>query len=225
MATNTKSTTAPSSTTPRRLLNPQIVQNFHLVWLDASVDEVNDGDCGNSIAKLRQVVNTFIDVDECIDFITDIKEKVFMIISAEFSQTIISIIQDIPQVSGIYIFRENNAQYKKWTKEWSKVSGVYTDITSICEALKQDTQDCDHNSASISCVKKTDGAANQNLDTLDTSFMYTQILKEILLTIDFEQVHFNEFITYCREQFVSSTTELRNVDKIEKEYHCHQPIW
>ena len=55
--------------------------------------------------------------------------------------------------------------------------------------------------------------------------MYTQILKEILLTIDFEQEHINEFLTYCREQFAGNTIELKNVDKIEKEYHHHQPIW
>jgi hypothetical protein len=55
--------------------------------------------------------------------------------------------------------------------------------------------------------------------------MYTQILKEILLTIDFDQEHINEFLTYCCEQFVNSTTELKNVDKIAKEYSHYQPIW
>jgi tetratricopeptide (TPR) repeat protein len=55
--------------------------------------------------------------------------------------------------------------------------------------------------------------------------MYTQILKEILLTIDFEQSHINDFLTYCREQLVGNTIELRNVDKLQKEYRNHQPIW
>jgi tetratricopeptide (TPR) repeat protein len=105
------------------------------------------------------------------------------------------------------------------------VKGVYTDITPICEALKKAAQDCDHNSVSISFVKTTDGISNRNLDQLDQSFMYTQILKEILLTIDFEQEHINEFLTYCREEFLGNITELKNVDKIEREYHCHQPIW
>jgi tetratricopeptide (TPR) repeat protein len=204
-----------------------MVQNFHLVWLDGSIDKTND-DCRNSIMKLRQVVNTvnmFVDADECIDFITDIKEKVFMVISGEFSLSIISIIQAIPQVNCVYIFSENNVPYEKSAKEWPKVSGVYTNITQICETLTEDTRHCDRNSISISFVKKTDGTANQNLDTLDSSFMYTQILKEILLTIDFEQVHFNEFITYCRRQFFDSTTEMKNIDMIEKDYHRYQPIW
>ena len=225
MATNTKSTMASMSTKPQRLANARMVQNFHLVWLDGSIDENND-DCRNSITKLRQVVNTvntFIDADECIDFITDIKETAFMVISGELSQRIIPIVQDIPQVSCIYIFCENNLHYETWAKKWIKVKGVFTDIISICEALKQVVQVCDHNSISISFVKTSEGSSNQNLDQLDPSFMYTQILKEILFTIDFEQVHFNEFITYCREQFVGNNAELKNVDMIEKEYR-HQPI-
>jgi len=35
-----------------------MIQNFHLVWLDGNIDEVNSEDCRNSISKLRQVVNT-----------------------------------------------------------------------------------------------------------------------------------------------------------------------
>jgi hypothetical protein len=148
-----------------------------------------------------------------------------MIISGRFRQTIISIVQHIPQVSCIYIFDENNLQHEKWVKECSKVAGVYTDITHICEALKQATQECDYNSVSVSFVKKADRTANLNLDTLDSSFMYTQILKEILLTIDFEPQHINEFLMYCRERFTGNTVELKNVDKIEKEYLHHEPIW
>jgi tetratricopeptide (TPR) repeat protein len=148
-----------------------------------------------------------------------------MISSGAFGQTTVPLVHDKPQVNTIYIFCSNKTRHEKWAKEWPKIQGVYTDITHICEALKHAAQDCDQNSVSISFVKSTDGASNQNLDQLDQSFMYTQILKEILLSIDFEQVHINEFLTYCREQFVDNNAELKNVDKIEKEYRRHQPIW
>jgi len=206
-----------------------MIQNFHLVWLDGNIDEDNNDDCRNTITKLREVintVNTFIDVDECIDFINDIKEeKTFMITSGAFGQTTVPVVHDKPQVSTIYIFCENKAHHEKWAKEWAKVAGVYTNISPICEALKQAAQDCDHNSVSISFVNATDGTSNQSLDILDQSFMYTQILKEILLTIDFEQEHIDEFLTYCREQLVGNYAELKNVEKLCKEYRYHQPIW
>src|ERR1700734_572990 len=106
MAQKNKSITAaatsaePSSTRPPRR---RMVQNFLLIWLDGSIDEVNNDDRRNSITKLRQVfndVNTFTDIDECVDFITDIKqETVFMIVSGTFSQIVVSLVQDISQIS------------------------------------------------------------------------------------------------------------------------------
>jgi Flp pilus assembly protein TadD len=219
----------PSSMGPRRPPNTRIVQNFHLVWLDGSIDEDNNDDCRNSITQLRQIintVNTFIDVDECIDFITDKKEeKTLMMVSGIFSEIIVPVAQEISQVSSIYIVCENKMRHEEWTKEWPKVKGVYTDISPICQALKQAALDCDQNSVSISFVKTTDGASNQNLDTLGCSFMYTQILKEILLTINFDQIHINEFLTYSCAEFVGNTIELKNIDKIETEYRDHEPIW
>jgi tetratricopeptide (TPR) repeat protein len=201
-----------------------MVQNFHLVWLDGDINEVNDENCRSSIMKLRQVVstvNTFIDVDECIDFITDVQEEAFMIISGPFSQIILSIVQNIPQINSIYIYSENSAQYEKTPK----VVGVYTDITSICEVLEQAVKDFDYNLTSISFLKPDDAIPSKNLDQLDSSFMYTQLLKEILLTIDFEPQHFQEFLTFCRERFAANATELNNVDKIGREYFDHRPIW
>jgi hypothetical protein len=229
MAANKKPTTVAISRAPPSETSHRMVQNFHLVWLVGSIDEVSNDDYHNSILKLRQVVNTvntFTDVDECIDFITDInEERIFIVISGAVGKIIVPIVQEISQVSSVYIFCENKARHEKLVKEWSKVNGVYTDITPICEALKQAVQDCDHNSVSISFVKTTYGTFTENLDTLDSSFMYTQILKEILLTINFEQTHMDEFLMYCREQLIGNTTELKKVDKIETEYRDHQPIW
>jgi hypothetical protein len=103
-----------------------------------------------------------------------------MISFGALGQTIVPVIHGRPQINTIYIFCDNKTRHEKWTKEWLKVKGVYTDTVPICEVLKQTTQDCDHNLVSIS------------FDMLDSSFMYTQILKKILITIDFEQIHFNE---------------------------------
>ncbi len=209
--------------------NVRMIQNFHLVWLDGSIDEINNTDCRNSITKLRQVVNTvntFTNVDECIDFITDIKDEMtFMIISEAFSRIIIPVVEAISQVSSIYIICENKAQHENWVQQSSKLKGVYTDITSIYEALQQTAHHCDHNSVTIGFVKPSDESSKENLDQLDQSFMYTQILKEILLAIDFEQSHINEFLTYCREQFIGNSFQLKKIDQIGKEYRHHQPIW
>ena len=237
MATQKKSTTTAttksmdhSSTRLSRLPYVRMVQNFLLLWLDESIDEDNNDDYRISIAKLRQVVNTistFTNVDKCIDFIDCIKEeKIFMISSGAFGQATVPLVHDKPQVSTIYIYCGDKTRHEEWASQWPKVKGVFTDITLVYEALKQAACDCDQNMVSISFVKSSnDGTSKENLDQLDQSFMYTQILKEILLTIDFEQQHIDEFLTYCQEQFVDNSTELKNVEKLRKEYRHNQPIW
>jgi tetratricopeptide (TPR) repeat protein len=153
------------------------------------------------------------------------KTRLFLISSGAFGETTVPTVHDKPHVSTIYIFCGNKTRHEKWAQQWPKVKGVFTDIKPICEALKQAAQDCDQNMVSISFVKSNDGTSKENLDQLDQSFMYTQILKEILLTIDFEQKHVDEFLIHCREQLVGNTIELKNVDKLGKEYSQHHPIW
>jgi hypothetical protein len=67
-------------------------------------------------------------------------------------------------------------------------------------------------------------AFSKNLDRLDPAFMYTQIIKEILLAIKFEKQHINEFISYCREQFVGNDRELNNITKLDENYRGETPI-
>ncbi|CAF1246401.1 unnamed protein product [Adineta steineri] len=68
-------------------------------------------------------------------------------------------------------------------------------------------------------------ASNKKLDQLDPSFMYTQILKETLLTINFEDKHIKQFITYCRKAFTKKGYNLHNIEKLERDYHNRTPIW
>ena len=207
---------ASSNSNERRPLTQRIIQNFHLVWLDGNINE-NDDDCRNSIKELKQVVNTmntFVDVDECIDFISGIPEETaFMVTSGAIGQTIVPVIDNMTQISGFYIFGGNKTYHEQWAKEWPKVKGVFTDIKSICEALKQAAQDCDQNAVSISFAPTRD-ATNNIIDknTLDCSFMYTKILKNILLTIDFDHGHIIDFVEHCRIELSGNSKQLKIVD-------------
>ena len=62
------------------------------------------------------------------------------------------------------------------------------------------------------------------MNELDPSFMYTQILKEILLTIKFEQHHITEFIEFLCEQFDENAPELRKIKNFEDKYHTETPV-
>ena len=154
------------------------------------------------------------------------QEKACMIISGSLGQHIVPRVHNMSQVDSIFIFCSNKKYHEQWTKEWSKIKGVFTEITPICEALKQAAQACEQNAISISIMATGDGS-KKNLDQLDPSFMYIQIMKEILLAIDYEQKHFKQYIEYCRNAFVENDGELKNIKNLERQYRDQDktPIW
>jgi hypothetical protein len=177
----------PKGTMPRSRVNIQRMQNVLLIWLDNNIDDSNE-DCRNTVTELRRVVNDihkFTDVDQCIDFLTEnYNGKVIMVISRALCQETMPLIHDIVQLRTIFVICSTENMDEQWTKEWPKIKGVFTEISPICEALKQAAQQCEHNAISMSLVATNTGdASSKILDRLDPSFMYTQILKEILLTI------------------------------------------
>ncbi|CAF1503160.1 unnamed protein product [Adineta steineri] len=201
----------------------QQMQNVLLIWLDSNIDETND-DCQNTITKLRRAVNdtnTFTDVDQCLEFIqTIIDKKICMIISGSLGQHFVPRVHNMSQVDSLFIFCGNKKHHELWAKDWPKIKGVFTDITHICEAVKKAAHQCEQNAIPMSFVK-----TNKKLDQLDPSFMYTQIAKEIILTIQFKQNHIQDYFDYCRDAPTDSEADIGNINQLENQYHNKTPIY
>ena len=214
----------PTFTQPitRRRGNIKMMQNVLLIWLDANIND-NNADNRNTITQLRQVINTietFEDSENCIQFLEEIPdEKVCMIISGSLGRDIVPRIHHMSQVDSVFIFCSNKQYHEQWAKDWSKIKGIFSDINLICDALKQSAKDCERNAINFSVMDTEDDISKKNLDQLDPMFMYTLILKEILLVIEFEDKHILDFTQYCREVLEQDNKqELDNVRMLECEY-------
>ncbi|CAF3995647.1 unnamed protein product [Rotaria sordida] len=194
------------------------VQNYCLVWLDPNIDKCKN-EFPNIYEQLRNIVsdiNIFTDVDQCVDFLTDIDHhKVFMIISGMLVECIMPNIHETLLLDSIYIFGDKKVMDQEWVKKWPKIKSIHTEITSICEALQQAAKQCDQNLIPLSFISNNQGTINENLDQLEPLFMYIQIFKEILLEMDYNQQSINDFIAYCRNGDYGS---LSNISKFESEY-------
>ncbi|UJR12206.1 hypothetical protein I4U23_016383 [Adineta vaga] len=137
----------------RRRIELQKMQTVVAVWLDKHFDRNNE-DCRNRIQQFQSVVNhinVFTDNDGCIEFILEIDDKkVFMIISESVAQSLVPCIHDIRQLNSIFIFRHKKQLYEGWTKDWPKIRGVFTDISSLCQAIKEATDQTEQNAIPMS---------------------------------------------------------------------------
>jgi Tfp pilus assembly protein PilF len=149
-----------------------------------------------------------------------------MVISRALCQETMHLIHDTVQLHTIFVICNNKNIHEQWTKEWSKIKGVFTEISPNSKALRQAAQQCEHNAISMSFVATNTGDDfSKTLDRQDPSFMYTQILKEILLTINFEEKHIKQYSDYCRKVSARDGHESKHVDEFEREYHNKKPIW
>jgi tetratricopeptide (TPR) repeat protein len=195
------------------------VENFVIVWLDASVDAENE-DVKNSKNELQQIVNeirTFSDANLSIDWIKNIKdEKVFLIISGSLVEKVVSSIENLTQLDTVYVFCANKKEHEKWIKIYRKVKGVFNNISSLCEQLKKDTRKSEHDSIGFNVVGKSVGSDSETNNKQEASFMYAQLFKELLL--ETEDNSKQELIDYCREQYSDNSSELEIVSEFEREY-------
>ena len=205
------------------------MQNVLLVWLDVSIADPNHKDSQHTVNELRHVVSTihkFVNSRECINFLMSIRnEKTFMIVSGSLGQSVVPLVHGIPHLNSIYVFCGDRARHEPWTKKWSKIKGVFTDIRPICDALKAAAEQCVHDSIPISFVPSPSETSRGKSDQLDQSFMYSQLLKEILLEIDFGKKSVKELANYSRTQFADSEKELNIIETFERKYHEYSPIW
>ncbi|CAF3333735.1 unnamed protein product [Rotaria socialis] len=112
-----------------------------------------------------------------------------------------------------------------WTKEWTKVNGIFTQAEQICSLLKDNVKQCDHNTIPISIVS-VDDLSKPNLNEVEPLFMYSQILKEILLEMASDEHAEKELVQFWREQYYDNASVLKKiVDEFEQDYHRHTPIW
>ena len=193
--------------------------------MDPAIDLPNK-DYQNTFTQLQNIINDvhiFTQQDECIDFLTTVDDmKAFMVIERTLSQQIMPLIHDIPQLVGVYILCNHKSNHEQWANTWLKVKGIHTEVTPICEFLQHVAKQNNQDSIAVSFVKSERETFNQNLDQLEPSFMYTQLLKDILLEMQHTKQSINDFITYCRNGEYGSPT---NITRFENDYDADSATW
>jgi tetratricopeptide (TPR) repeat protein len=200
-------------------------QNFLVIWLDAAIDQTNE-DCQNTLVQLRIIVgyvHMFTQRDECVDFLTGIADnRAFLVVEGVLGKEILPLIHDIPQLHSIYILCRNKTKYEEWAKTWVKIKGIHTEITPLCESVQHVVKQSNRDSIAVSFLAADEGTSSVNLNQLEPSFMYTQIFKEILMAMDYDEQSIKKFTIYCRNGDCGSPSI---INQFENEYQAKSAVW
>lgn len=204
----------------------RVVQNFLLIWCDQHGNS-DSADTQNTITKLKAAVNhinLFVTPEEATKYLEKLKkEKAFLITSGAFGENLVPKIHKIPSLNSIFIFCNNVKYHKTWADNFNKVRGVFNKIEDVCESMKKSARRVDEDMLSISYVK-LDKSNNFNTQNLDPSYMYTQILKNIFLTMKYEVTERNQLVAFCQEKYAGNKDELKTIDDFKKNYKATDAV-
>lgn len=210
--------------------NVRMVQNVCLIWLDNNIDEVGNVDCQNTLVQLRWMVSNthvFNDEEKCLDFIYKTKhDRICMIISGSLGQNIVPIVHPISSIDSIFIYCGNKSLHETWVKKWSKIKGVYTNITPICEILEKIVQNYRLTSIALYYLDVDDHSSRSTEgEQFYRTFTLTHVLKELIGKMNFDQTNLQQWITYCRSNLLTNEHASKHLDILEQKYQNLSPIW
>ncbi|CAF1548073.1 unnamed protein product [Adineta ricciae] len=219
-----------NATASLEIRQPQqrIVQNYLLIWVDASIDQ-GKNDCQDTLAQLKNVINDVnlcTESNQCIQALNKVdKERAFVIASGYSGQYLVPQIHDMPQLDAIYILCGNKSRHEGWTQNWKKIKCVHTNIKEICQALQLAIKQCDQDTIAVSFLTINEMTLTENLNQLEPTFMYTQLFKEVLLDIEHGDKAIKDLTACCRELFTGNSSELKIINEFERDYDPKNAIW
>ena len=205
----------------------QIAENFIIVWLN-SEQTYSPEYIDKSITQLRDTaksVNFFTDLNSCIDFITDIvfEEEVLFIVSGCCAQQVVSIIIDVEQIRSIYILHRQDEYIIENLRGCRKIKGIFTEIERVCKVIQRDASRLIIDLPSFSIIS-TD--STPKLDELDSSFMYTQLIKENIIEMKRDPNEVDKFVQYYLSNYPDRDTSLTNlIEEFQRSYKDLSAIW
>ena len=97
-----------------------------------NIDLTNE--CMTQLQTIIKDIRNDTNVDECIDFITDLEhQNVLLIMEKSIGMSIISRIHDIGQINGIYLYRIKKKQCSQGIRDnCPKYKGIIDTFASLC---------------------------------------------------------------------------------------------
>ena len=111
--------------TPVSSIFKENLETFSLLWLDASVDDVEENiDAQHQLRTLINFLKTFKDVDECERHIQSIPkaDRIVLIVSGRYGEIIVPRIHSLRQISAIYVYCKDKKRNELWSNKFKKVN-------------------------------------------------------------------------------------------------------
>jgi tetratricopeptide (TPR) repeat protein len=207
-----------------------VVDGLMSIWLDSKIETHRQN--RDTKTLIRQIVKgrlqTFTEPDPCIDYISELtSQKVLLIISNTFGQHVVPLILEMPQIQTIYIYCSSRQNAEAWSKEYLKVSGIFTDKKVILSKICDDVRSSDQDSQLPMSVFHMDDRQNslQNLTKESATFMWYRLVINLIRLMAEHGDSKAEMIAESRARYHDNESVKKKINEFEKEYEPENAFW
>jgi hypothetical protein len=185
----------------------------------------------NEFYQLEQFTHNEVyqltDADLFADFITNFtnKKRFFWIVDGTFCRNAIPLLHDIPQVHSIYVL--DRIPDTEWLSKYSKIKGAFSSPSSIRNAIEEQLRETERGLVTISIFDSTSidySSRVIDINQLDPIFMYSQLLKYIILDMDFNQREKEQLFSFLRSHHAANVVTLNMITTFEQDYARYSPV-
>lgn len=208
----------------KRIHGPFTNDDSILICLTSST--INANSLSHQELLAHNQIQHFTDANVFADFITNSACKIFWITDDEFGKYTVSLLHDLPQIYSIYIFDEN--QRNDLAVSCSKVQGNFSSLESIENNIVKEIEKIEKQFVAISVMGPVTYerlSDNIDIDKLDPSFMYSQLLKYIILDTDFDQREKDRAFASLNLYHTGNPATLSRIKDFVQKYTEHSPAW
>ncbi|CAF3469718.1 unnamed protein product [Rotaria socialis] len=205
------------------------LEDIIIIWLDETI--ANPGTIllsqrKNLLLSYVKAIQPFTNVSACMKYIENITDvHVLFIVSGSLGEKIVPILHDLPKLTFIYIFCADKNKHEIWTKQFNKIRGVFNDDLLLSIKVKDDVCSLVNINFPFGLFDSTQRSL-QELSKEQASFMWFQLVTELLLRLPHTPDSKAEMVTECRSHYKENGVQLEKITIFENTYQaCNAIKW
>ncbi|CAF1391139.1 unnamed protein product, partial [Rotaria sordida] len=150
-------------------------------------------------------------------------EKVFLITSGRYRT--FECFHHLPQLEKLYIF--DSFQELNDTKHQTLKYDIIQNINNLYKQLQDDIELCEIDFVSLTVVSplSQDISLSSKLTKQQASFLFGQMIKEIISRLKFESSSKDVLVDFCRMHYINNDEQLCVIDEFAKYYRPNKVLW
>jgi hypothetical protein len=207
----------------------QRLETFQFVWLDPHVHtDVENQATYNTLQQILTHVRVFNDCTACEQWLKNYcaEERIILIVSGKFGKTIVPLIHDLGSIVAIYIYCLNRTRHEGWARKYAKVCGIVTVTKDLTQQLLSYQRDLESIEDSKAIQIFQDHHRNNDLDPKNASFIWYQLLLEILISSSYLPSHdtFPLLIQILRQYCADNVYHLASIEEFAQTYDAKRAV-